>query len=72
MEKYTIEELLSKPYWIMDILPMQVPKDGEGQYAAVERYYLDRKRIMGTKHKHINVVLKMNCYRDILIEGRRV
>jgi hypothetical protein len=35
MEKYTIDELLQKPYWIIDILPRQVPADSKGQYAAV-------------------------------------
>ena len=41
MEK-TIDELLQAPYWIVDILPEQVPADGPGQYFAVERYYLRR------------------------------
>ena len=38
-----IEELLQTPYWIIDILPMQVPKDSAGQYFAVEDYYLKEK-----------------------------
>ena len=28
----TIEEYLNKPYWVIDILPKQVPADGRGQY----------------------------------------
>ena len=32
--KKTIEELLQSPYWIIDILPSQVPKDSPGQYFA--------------------------------------
>ena len=34
----TIEELLNTPYWIIDILPKQVPAGGAGQYFAVEKY----------------------------------
>ena len=32
-----IDDLLQLPYWIIDILPEQVPKDGLGQYFAVEK-----------------------------------
>lgn len=62
-----IEELLQSQYWIIDILPEQVSKDGEGQYFAVEEYFLEKGRLADIKQKHINVVLKLNCYRDILL-----
>ena len=29
-------ELLEKPYWVVDILPKQVPKDSAGQYFKLE------------------------------------
>ena len=32
------EELLQSPYWIIDILPSQVPKDSPGQYFTIEEY----------------------------------
>ena len=35
----TVEELLQCPYWIIDILPSQVPEDSPGQYFAVEKYF---------------------------------
>ena len=66
MEK-TIEELLQSPYWIIDILPKQVPKDSPGQYFAVEAYFLEEKRLAKIKQKHINMILKLNCYRQIII-----
>ena len=67
----TVEELLQCPYWIVDILPSQVPKDSPGQYFAVEDYFLqdDREEI---KQKHINLILKLNCYRDISISDEAV
>ena len=36
----TIEELLEKPYWIIDILPKRVPKDSPGQYFTIEGFFL--------------------------------
>ena len=65
--KKTIEELLQCPYWIIDILPSQVPEDSPGQYFAVEKYFLLGERIEEIKQKHINLILKLNCYRDISI-----
>ena len=68
MEK-TVEHLLEEPYWIIDILPEQVPYEGDGQYFAVEKYFLEKERLAEIKRKHINVILKLNCYRDIYIDG---
>ena len=66
--KKTIDELLQTPYWIIDILPKQVPAHSAGKYFAIEKYYLDKKRFIDIKQKHINVILKLNCYRDISID----
>ena len=66
--KKTIEELLQTEYWIIDILPVQVPKDSPGQYFAVERYFLRRPHIRTIKQKHINVILKLNCYRNLSLD----
>ena len=70
--KKTIEELLQCPYWIVDILPSQVPKDSPGQYFAVEKYFLQGNRLEAIKQKHINLILKLNCYRDISIDDETV
>ena len=66
-----IDELLRTPYWIIDILPAQVPSGSPGQYFAVERYFLDKDRIEGIKQKHINLVLKLNCYMDVSINDEK-
>ena len=63
----SIDQLLQTPYWIIDILPKQVPKDSPGQYFAVERYYL-KHQMAAVKQKHINVILKLNCYFDITLD----
>ena len=64
----TIDELLETPYWIIDILPKQVSKDNPGQYFAVEEYYLSKKQIAEVKNRHIGLVLKLNCYRDLSLD----
>ena len=68
MEK-TIDELLQSPCWIIDILPEQVPADGPGQYFAVEKYFLQKDRLAAIKERHVNVLLKLNCYRWLSVDG---
>ena len=70
--KKTVEELLQCPYWIIDILPSQVPEDSPGQFFSVEEYFLQGDRIEEIKQKHIDLILKLNCYRDISIGDETV
>ncbi len=56
-------ELLEKPYWVVDILPKQVPKDSAGQYFKVEQYFLKRRPALC--EKFVRVLLKLNCYLDM-------
>ena len=63
-----IEELLDKPYWIIDILPKRVPENSPGQYFAVEAYYLKKKKKKIRKQK-ISLILKLNCYYDLILEN---
>ena len=56
-------ELLEKPYWVVDILPKQVPKDSAGQYFKVEQYFLKQRPALC--EKFVCVLLKMNCYLDM-------
>ena len=52
----------------MDILPKQVPKDSPGQYFTIEDYFL-KGQLAEIKQKHINVILKLNCYLDLSLDG---
>ena len=61
----TIEEYLNKPYWVIDILPKQVPADGGGQYFRIEKYFLEHPQIDEIYRKFIHILLKLNCYEDI-------
>lgn len=60
-----IDEYLDRPYWIIDILPKQVPQDAGGQYFAVERYYLDRIGLL--REKYAQMLIKLNCYYDLTV-----
>ena len=61
----TIEEHLNKPYWVIDILPKQVPADGKGQYFRIEKFFLEHPQIDNIYRKFTNILLKLNCYEDI-------
>lgn len=61
----TIDELIEKPYWVVDLLPKQVPNNSEGQYFKVEKYYLNHRADIC--QKFINIILKLNCYYDIKV-----
>ena len=65
MSRKTIDELLERPYWIVDILPRQVPSGSHGQYFRIEDYWLSDEQFPRIKQKHIDIILKLNCYRDI-------
>ena len=60
----SLEEILEQSYYVMDILPMQVPADDGGQYFKVEKYYL--KNVERLSHKYADVLLKLNCYYDLM------
>ena len=62
-----VDELLEKPYWIVDILPEQVAKNSAGQYFAIEQYYLSEPKNSELRTKYANLVLKLNCYYDIVL-----
>ena len=62
-----IEALLNKPYWVIDILPEQVPEDSAGQYFTIEQYYLQQPGIMDIHHRFTDILLKLNCYSDFLV-----
>ncbi len=61
----TIEEYLERPYWVIDILPKQVPADSKGQYFEIEKYYREHPQIDNIYRRFTNILLMLNCYEDI-------
>ena len=62
-----VERLLEAPYWVIDFLPMQVPQDSAGQFFAVEQYYLQEPQYERLCRQFADVLLKLNCYYDLLV-----
>ena len=61
------EQLLLQSYWVIDFLPKQVPQDSRGQFFAVEQYYLTGERHKRLCRQFAGVVLKLNCYHDLIV-----
>ena len=61
----TIETLLEKPYWLIDILPKQVPAGSAGQYFMAERYFLSR--LDEISWKFAQIIIRLNCYYDLRV-----
>ena len=61
------ERLLSRPYWVIDFLPMQVPEQSNGQFFAVEKYYQEEPQRERLCRQFADVLLKLNCYHDLLV-----
>ena len=62
-----IEELLEKPYWVIDILPKQVPADSPGRFFAVEQHVLASPRNEVLAEHKLSLLLKLYCYYDLRI-----
>ena len=67
-----IDALLEKPFWVVDPLPHQVPVEGEGQFFAVEAFFLNSPMRSLLLQKHARILLKLNCYYDLWVaEGEK-
>ena len=53
----------NRAYWIIDILPKQVPADSPGRYFTVERYFLSR--VDELCRKFADILVKLNCYCEL-------
>lgn len=61
------EALLNKPFWVIDILPGQVPEKSAGRFFAVEKYYLQQPLMADLHRRFADILLKLNCYSDFLV-----
>ncbi len=60
-------DLLEGPYRIVDILPGQVPAEADGQYFAVERYFLQPERLRPLRRSFAGILLRLNCWFDMTV-----
>ena len=66
-----IEELLNKPFWVIDILPEQVPEGGDGQFFFIEKYLLQPQQRTELQQTFFRILLKLNCYYDIEVYAEK-
>ena len=62
------DEIMDKPYWIIDILPGRVPENNPGQYFRIEKYWMENQ-MAEIRQKKFSLILKLNCYMQISIDG---
>jgi hypothetical protein len=62
-----LESYMEKTYWVVDILPKQVPENSRGQYFKIEEYYLCHPQVDVIYKKFSDIFLKLNCYDDIAV-----
>ena len=60
-----IESLLEKPYWLIDVLPKQVPAGSAGQYFKAERYFLSW--LDEISWKFARTLIRLSCYHDLQV-----
>lgn len=61
----SFESLLKKPYWLIDVLPKQVPAESTGQYFKVAHFFQDHLETLSRKFS--DLLLKLNCYMDLAV-----
>jgi hypothetical protein len=61
----TIEDYLESSYWVIDLLPRQVPAHSRGQYFRIEEHYRKPPRIDALYRRFTDILLKLNCYEDL-------
>ena len=62
-----VEELLERPYRVIDILPEQVPAEAPGRYFTVERFFLEPSRYTNIRKRFADIVIKLYCYYDLSV-----
>ena len=62
-----INDLLEKQCYVIDFLPMQVPKDANGQFFKIENYLLNNYERYGLKDRFIRTILKLMCYYRVIV-----
>ncbi len=60
-----IDDYLNKPYWVIDLLPEQVPTNSRGQYFKIEQYFLQASQMDILCRKFAHILMKLNCYDDM-------
>jgi len=63
----TVDDYLEKSYWLIDILPKQVPANSRGQYFGIERYWLLEPQFSRICRKFASLLMKLNSYYEVSV-----
>lgn len=61
----TIEDYLETFYWVIDLLPKQVPAQSRGQYFRIEEHFQSHPHIDALYRRFTDILFKLNCYEDM-------
>ena len=61
-----IDELLEQQCYVIDMLPITVPVNSDGQYFEIEEFY-QLNHIEKLFEKFADIILKCNCYFDFSV-----
>ena len=61
------ERLLNEPFWVIDVLPEQVPAENAARYFAVEKHFLRPSAMEELHRRFTDLLLKLNCYYDFQV-----
>ena len=62
-----IEELLTKPYVVIDFLPEQVKEEKGDNYFKVERFFLESEHKESLYRRFAYFIIKLSSYYDLVI-----
>ena len=60
-----MEQLLERPVYVIDFLPMRVGENGHGQFYEIEDYWYGSNLSKEIYRKFLRILLKLNCYYDM-------
>lgn len=62
-DKMTLaEEILERPYQIVDIFPARVPREGADRYGRTARYFEEPQRLRRIYRRYAEILLRLHCY----------
>ena len=59
-----IEHYFDMPYWVVDLLPVQVPEGDNGQFFEIEPFMIQELEL---GRRLTGVLLRLNCFEDFVM-----
>ena len=62
------ELLLKQPSHVIDLMPRQVPAERGKAWFAAEKYFLQRDRLSALYQRFTQVIIRLGCYYDLMMQ----